>query len=170
MERTKGIGMELTRIAFGGGCHWCTEAVFQSLKGVTKVEQGFVASVAVNSRFSEAVIVHFQAEVITLKTLIEIHLLTHKSTSNHAMREKYRSAIYTFSSFQEKEASLLLDGFQEQFDNKIITQVIPFSEFKASNEQFKNYYLKNPEKPFCEKFINPKLELLKREFSNYTKL
>ena len=61
--------MELTKVAFGGGCHWCTEAVFQSLKGVEKVEQGFVASVAKNSSFSEAVIVHFQTEIIALKNI-----------------------------------------------------------------------------------------------------
>lgn len=162
--------MELTKVAFGGGCHWCTEAVFQSLKGVEKVEQGFVASVAENSSFSEAVIVHFQVEIIALKTLIEVHLLTHKSTSNHSMRKKYRSAIYTFSYSQEKEAIGLLTDFQEQFNNKIITQVYPFSEFKASEEAFQNYYLKNPAKPFCTQFINPKLEVIKREFSDYVSL
>ena len=91
------------KIAFGGGCHWCTEAVFQSIKGVLKVEQGFVASTKKNSSFSEAVIVHFEDSKIALKTLIEIHLHTHKSTSNHSMRSKYRSAIYTFSEVQNKK-------------------------------------------------------------------
>ena len=67
------------KIALGGGCHWCTEAVFQSLKGVEKVNQGYVASTGENNWFSEAVIVHFNDEIITLKTLIEIHLHTHKS-------------------------------------------------------------------------------------------
>ena len=162
--------MELTKIAFGGGCHWCTEAVFQSLKGVEKVEQGFVASIDENSSFSEAVIVHFQVEDITLKTLIEVHLLTHKSTSNHSMRKKYRSSIYSFSGSQNKEAIVLLDNFQEQFNKKIITQVYPFSAFKASEEAFQNYYLKNPAKPFCKQFINPKLEVIKRKFSNYASL
>ena len=61
-----------TKIALGGGCHWCTEAVFQSLIGVHKVEQGFVASTDENTSFSEAVIVHFSPEAISLQTLIEI--------------------------------------------------------------------------------------------------
>ena len=86
----------LYKIAFGGGCHWCTEAVFQSLKGVEKVEQGFITSYDQNNTFSEAVIVDFNTEKIDLKTLVEIHLHTHKSTSNHSMRKKYRSAIYVF--------------------------------------------------------------------------
>lgn len=154
------------KIALGGGCHWCTEAVFQSLKGVAKVEQGFVASTHENNSFSEAVIVHFNTKVISLQTLIEIHLYTHKSTSAHSMRAKYRSAIYYFSERQKIEAETILNVFQQEFNNKLITKVYPFSEFKASREAIQNYYHKNPEKPFCERFINPKLRLLLEKFSN----
>lgn len=156
-----------TKIALGGGCHWCTEAVFQSLKGVENVEQGYVSSIGNNSTFSEAVIVHFNAKVISLKTLIEIHLNTHKSTSDHSMREKYRSAIYTFSEEQFFEAKRLLTKFQNEFEGQLITQVYQFSRFKASREAIQNYYQKNPEKPFCERFINPKLKLLLNQFSDY---
>ena len=77
----------LTKIAFGGGCHWCTEAVFQSLIGVEKVEQGYVSSTEGYPSFSEAVIVHFNPRCIRLSTLIGVHLLTHKSSSPHSMRE-----------------------------------------------------------------------------------
>ncbi|WP_452231692.1 peptide-methionine (S)-S-oxide reductase [Lacinutrix sp. MEBiC02595] len=159
----------MIKIAFGGGCHWCTEAVFQSLKGVEKVEQGFVASTEANTSFSEAVIVHFNPEEIPLKILTEVHLITHKSTSNHSMREKYRSAIYTFSKAQKKEAIELLEGFQSAFDNPLITQVLPFSAFKASREAIQNYYIKNPEKPFCKQFIHPKLEILSKKYSEHIK-
>lgn len=157
----------LYKIAFGGGCHWCTEAVFQSLVGVSKVEQGFVASTGNHSSFSEAVIVHFNAEDISLKTLIEIHLHTHKSTSNHSMRTKYRSAVYTFSDEQKQKAEQVLERFQNQFEHKLITKVLPFQSFKGSRKQIQNYYFNNPEKPFCETFINPKLKILLSQFSNY---
>lgn len=157
----------LTKIALGGGCHWCTEAVFQTLKGVVKVEQGYVASVDGNTAFSEAVIIHFNKDKIALSVLIEIHLYTHKSTSNHSMRDKYRSAIYTFSEVQKKEAIHILNGFKNTFEDDIITEILPFSEFKASREAVQNYYKKNPEKPFCKQFINPKLKLLVDKFSNY---
>ena len=109
------------KIAFGGGCHWCTEAVFQSLKGVKLVEQGYVASIKENNTFSEAVIVHFDSNSISLKTLIEIHLHTHKSTSDHSMRNKYRSAIYTFSEEQFKEANTILNMFQMKMMDKIVS-------------------------------------------------
>ena len=88
--------MEYKKIALGGGCHWCTEAVFQSLKGVEKVEQGFVAPLQDLNSYSEAVIVHYNADLISLKDLIEVHLDTHKSTSNHSFRKKYRFGYLRF--------------------------------------------------------------------------
>ncbi|WP_308990969.1 peptide-methionine (S)-S-oxide reductase [Mariniflexile litorale] len=163
--------MELiSKIALGGGCHWCTEAVFQSLLGVEKVEQGYIASVDENSNFSEAVIIHFNSELISLETLIEIHLYTHKSTSNHSMRTKYRSAIYVFSGLQKLQSETIIKNFKKDFDNKLITQIYPFHSFKASRESIQNYYQKNPEKPFCKTFINPKLKLLLNQFSKHTNI
>ena len=152
---------ELSKIAVGGGCHWCTEAVFQSLQGVTKVEQGFVASNAENSNFSEAVILHFNSKEISLKTLLEVHLKTHKSTSEHSMREKYRSAVYTFSEAQTSEVNTLLNEFQKEYNNELVTKVLTFKKFKASREEITDYYLKDPQKPFCRTYIAPKLELLR---------
>ncbi len=159
-----------TRIAFGGGCHWCTEAVFQSIIGVEKVEQGYVASIDDKATFSEAVIVNFNTECVNLNTLIEIHLLTHNSTSNHSMRSKYRSAIYTFDDFQNKVVKDILAKFQVKFDNKLITEVLPFKAFRPSREAITNYYYKNPTKPFCEMFINPKLRLFLNKFSHFVNM
>ena len=159
----------IPKIALGGGCHWCTEAVFQSLKGVGKVEQGYVASTGENSSFSEAVVIHFNVEEISLRTLIEIHLHTHKSTSAHSMRDKYRSAVYTFSKKQSNQAEEILKLLQTGFDKKLITKVYPFSAFKSSREQLLNYYYSNPNKPFCETFINPKLQLLLEQFADFVK-
>lgn len=155
-----------SKIALGGGCHWCTEAVFQSLLGVIKVEQGYVASIGDNSSFSEAVIVYFNSEEIAVTTLIEIHLHTHKSTSNHSMRNKYRSAVYTFSEVQKQEVEQIIATFQKLSEKKLITQVFPFQTFKASRDEITNYYYNNPKKPFCESFINPKLKLLLSQFSS----
>jgi peptide-methionine (S)-S-oxide reductase len=157
----------IDKIALGGGCHWCTEAVFQSLIGIEKVEQGYVASIGENNKFSEAIIVHFAAETISLATLIEIHLHTHKSTSNHSMRSKYRSAVYTFSEVQEQQSKGIIEAFQKEFENKLITKVFSFSEFKASREDIQNYYQKDPKKPFCETFINPKLSFVLKRFSKH---
>lgn len=154
------------KIGFGGGCHWCTEAVFQSLTGVSTVDQGFIASTGENNTFSEAVIVHYGPDTIPLRLLIEIHLRTHKSTVNHQMRSKYRSAIYVFSEVQFDEVKLMLQSMQKEFDNKLITEVLWFHEFKPSETQFANYYYNNPDKPFCKNHIDPKLKILLKQFSN----
>lgn len=158
--------MELVKVGFGGGCHWCTEAVFQSLKGVHKVEQGWVSSTEKNNTFSEAVIVHFNEKEIDLKALIEIHLRTHKSTSNHSMRVKYRSAVYYFSQHQKEESINIINALQLNFEDTLITQLLAFKNFKSSKEEFHNYYQSNPDKPFCENYINPKLQFLLQNFSN----
>ena len=156
----------MEKIGLGGGCHWCTEAIFQSLKGVTKVEQGFIAPRGNGASFSEAVIVHYHKEHIDLGDIIEIHLHTHKSTSEHSMRNKYRSAIYAFDEENRKKTLSILEDLQKDFDNKLITNVLRFSSFKPSATQFHNYYYGNPGKPFCETYISPKLKVLFEKFSS----
>ena len=151
-------------IGFGGGCHWCTEAVFQTLIGVDKVAQGWIASDGESTAFSEAIVVTYNPNIIDLKTLVAIHLHTHKSTNQHSMRDKYRSAIYTNSKAQRAEVICIIKELQKQFEEPIITNTLPFIEFKESEEMFKNYYQKNPTKPFCRTYIDPKLKLLLTKF------
>lgn len=160
---------ETQKIGLGGGCHWCTEAVFQSLRGVERVEQGYISSTGNAASFSEGVIVSYDPGIIPLETLIEIHLYTHRSTSNHSFREKYRSAVYFISPKDASVAEEAIELFQKDFEEEIITEVLPFKKFEASREAIQDYYLKNPEKPFCEKYIHPKLEFLRKEFANSVK-
>ncbi|MEM1257660.1 MAG: peptide-methionine (S)-S-oxide reductase [Bacteroidota bacterium] len=155
----------MKRIGLGGGCHWCTEAVFQSLKGVSGVEQGFIAPGNDPDAFSEAVIVHYNEDLISLKDLIEIHLFTHKSTAAHSMRNKYRSAIYTFDTTSHKESKSIWNMLQREFTNPLLTEVCSFGAFKPSDSRFHEYYYRNPEKPFCDTHIAPKLKLLLDKFS-----
>ena len=159
----------LEKIAVGGGCHWCTEAVFQALKGVEKVEQGYVASDPPFEQFSEGVIIHFDPQTIPLQILIEIHLHTHKSTSNHSFRSKYRSAIYFYSEAQKRDAQRIRAQLQEHFEQPLITQVLAFKHFQASRESLHDYYKSNPEKPFCKTYIAPKLQLLMRQYGKHLK-
>ena len=154
------------KIAFGGGCHWCTEAVYKSLKGIISVEQGFVASDGEESSFSEAVIVSYEPSDISLEDLILIHLYTHKSTSDHSMRNKYRSAVYTFGPLDVERSTLALQKFQKNFKKPLVTKVLPFREFKVSDKAFQNYYYENPYKPFCKTHIAPKIKLLLLKFAD----
>lgn len=154
------------KVGFGGGCHWCTEGVFNSLIGIEKVEQGWIKGKELNSFFSEAVIVYFDPNQIFLSHLIEIHLHTHACTSAHSMRSKYRSAIYTFSEKQKRSSSKIVKDLQSDFTTKIITEVLEFEDFKLNQENLLDYFYTRPDAPFCQKYIHPKLELLKEKFTD----
>jgi len=155
----------MQKIGFGGSCHWCTEAIFRSLKGVGQVEQGWISSDDVNDEPSEAVVVHFDDQKIALQRLIQIHLHTHSCTADHSMRSKYRSAIYTFNEEQANAAKIALTGLQSDFGQPIITQILPFHSFRLNEENYLDYYYKDPSKPFCQNIVNPKLKELLSKFA-----
>jgi len=153
----------MEEIGLGGGCHWCTEAVFQSLRGVDKVAQGWISALE-KPTFSEAVIVRYDDAKITLRTLIQIHLHTHSCTSGHVMREKYRSAVYAFAEEQKAMADAIIKDLQKDFEAPLITKAYLFSAFKLNTPHYQGYYFKNPDKPFCQTRIAPKLRLLLNTF------
>lgn len=153
------------KVGLGGGCHWCTEAVFASLKGVEKVEQGWIASKEPYEAFSEAVVVTYDPATITLADLIEIHVHTHASTANHSMRQKYRSAVYSFTAQDAAEARTILQQLQPQFEKPFVTMILPFVQFRLSVPEQLNYYYSDKEKPFCKLYIHPKIQLLRKKFA-----
>ncbi|MEM9648734.1 MAG: peptide-methionine (S)-S-oxide reductase [Bacteroidota bacterium] len=157
--------MSIEKIGLGGGCHWCTEAVYQSLLGVVRVEQGFIAPSAIPNSYSEAIIVHYDNRVISLKDLVDIHLHTHASTSNHSFREKYRSAVYVFDQKDFERVNHFLRESQIDFEENLVTKSYHFGAFKPSLDKFVDYFYKNPEKPFCKTHISPKLQVLMEKFS-----
>jgi len=156
----------MSKVGFGGGCHWCTEGVFQSLKGIVNVEQGWISSLDPNASFSEGVIVHFNRDMIALEDLIEIHLYTHSSTSNHSMRAKYRSAVYSDSEKDLPKVEDVIEKFQKDFSEKIITQSLCLNDFKENKEEFLNYLYTRPKSGFCTTYIHPKLRLLMDRFAD----
>lgn len=153
---------QTSKIALGGGCHWCTEGVFVSLIGVDKVEQGWVASTPPHDAFSEAVIVHYVPRIISAEDLITVHLETHASTKTHSLRHKYRSAVYSFSSEDQEAFTVVLNQLAEAFPEPVFTEVLPFVAFKASLPEHQDYYRTDPERPFCKRFITPKLNALRQ--------
>lgn len=149
----------IEKIGLGGGCHWCTEGIFQSLVGVIKVDQGWISFDESKATYSEGIIVYYDTNTISLATLIEIHLLTHSSSSNHPLRHKYRSAIYYFNKKQQIESQFILSEGNKT-GNQCITTILPMAMFKLNKQHYLNYYTKNPEAPFCQRYITPKLQKL----------
>jgi peptide-methionine (S)-S-oxide reductase len=155
----------LKTIAFGGGCHWCTEAVFQSLKGVYAVRQGFVRSDPPDHGWSEAVEVDFDPNSVFLDDLIAVHLATHASMSDHKMRGKYRSAVYVFDLPQKADAKAGLANAAAKTGANFVTRVLMHKGFKPSPDSFHNYYATNADRPFCKSYIDPKLAILRTGFA-----
>jgi len=153
------------KIGLGGGCHWCTEGIFQILAGVAQVEQGFIRSDPPSDSWAEAVIVNFDPSAIGLPTLIEVHLRTHRATAPFVARSKYRSAIYVVDDDQRKRAIDAMISLQKGFDAAIQTRVLALLEFKLSDERFQNYYASDPTRPFCRRYIDPKLDVIRRDFA-----
>lgn len=156
----------LVSAGFGGGCHWCTEAVYKSLRGIHDVAQGFIAADAPHETFSEAVSVTWNPDVIGFDDLIAVHLATHASSSDHKMRGKYRSAVYVKTQSDADDARSIIADLSEQTGSTFVTMVLAFQSFKASDARFQNYYDRNREGPFCETYIEPKLALLKERFAS----
>lgn len=154
----------IRKIGFGGGCHWCTEAVFQALHGVVTVEQGWIASTAPYDYFSEGVIVTFDNSIIPVDVLIEVHLLTHSSANDHSMRAKYRSALYYFDDKDIAVLSEIVARLGIENNIQYITKILPFQDFRLNAANQLNYYSKNKEAPFCQVYISPKLRALRSKF------
>lgn len=93
--------MNKLTIGLGGGCHWCTEGVFKSVKGVVAVKQGWISSESPNQEGSEAVLIHYDMDLIKLPLLIAIHLHSHSCTSNHVFR-KNTGQLYMYSMVDKK--------------------------------------------------------------------
>ena len=156
-------------IGFGGGCHWCTEAVFAALRGVTELRQGFIRPDPPDDAPSEAVLMRYDPDAIPLDVLVEIHLRTHSSASNHKMRGKYRSAVYTFSADQARAVRGILARISTREEQAYVTRVLPFRGFDASDPRYHAYAARNAGNAFCTRYIDPKLARLRAEYAGFVK-
>ena len=163
----------MVTIGFGGGCHWCTEAVFQPLEGVSEVRQGFIRSDGPDEAWSEAVEISFDPDRVSLRDLIAVHLSTHASEADHKMRGKYRSAVYSMTAEQQNACATHIRDLAAEAEVHFVTRSLMHRGFKPSDSRFHDYYKSNPERPFCRTYIAPKLAklrgrhnaLLKKEYT-----
>ncbi|MGF1703156.1 peptide-methionine (S)-S-oxide reductase [Photobacterium makurazakiensis] len=157
---------KIQRAGFSGGCYWCIEAVFQSLIGVSSVQQGWIKPINGLS-YTEGVLIDFSPDKVSLEVLIAVHLHTHDCTSSHALRYRYPSGVYVMNEAQRTVAKRAMALNQADFSMPLLTRVYDFGDFKLSKETLWNYYYSDPNKPFCQSRINPKLQLLLMRFSDH---
>ncbi|MBS0000204.1 MAG: bifunctional methionine sulfoxide reductase B/A protein [Cyclobacteriaceae bacterium] len=175
LEKVSGSDLKAT---FGGGCFWCTEAIFQQLEGVLKVESGYSGGKVVNPTYrevcsgltghAEVVQVIFDPSKISYEDLVRIHLATHDPTLMNRqggdVGTQYRSIILTHSPEQERSANDIIREMQPSFERNIVTEVKPLDVFYRAEQHHQNYFLNNPDGGYCTAVISPKLEKFRKLF------
>lgn len=157
------------KIGLGGGCRWCTEAVFEAVKGVYNVRQGYISAKESPDQFYEGIIMNYDPESVMLEDLILIHLRTHQSMKDHSMRHKYRSAVYVYNQLELRKTRQTLKTIENSAGSKFVTRAYELACFKESRAEIRNYYQTDPQRPFCTRYIQPKLDLLLKEFKTLLK-
>ncbi len=184
--KTKDLVMIQTDTAtFGGGCFWCTEAIYRRIEGVQQVKPGYAAGETKNPTYNEVcsgstghaevVQVVFQPEVITYTELLEIFFKTHDPTTINRQGAdrgtQYRSIILYHNNEQKKIANSVIQELNQNkiWDNPIVTEVKPIETFYEAETYHHDYFKNNGNQPYCQMVIVPKIEKLEYLFKSKLK-
>jgi peptide-methionine (S)-S-oxide reductase len=177
--------MDIQKITFGGGCFWCTEAIFQSVKGVKKVTSGYMGGHTTNPTYkeickgdtghAEVTEIEYDANMVPLDELLLIFFRTHNPTTlnrqGNDIGTQYRSAIFYYNDEQKQKAEAFIKQLADEqvFDNQIVTEITPASEFYRAENYHQNYFNNNASQPYCAAVIQPKLIKFAKEFTSKIK-
>ncbi len=170
----------------GGGCFWCTEAVFQMIRGVDKVEPGYAGGALPNPSYeevstgttghAEVVQLTFNPSVISFREILEIFFGTHDPTQLNRQGNdygtQYRSVIFYHDEQQKTAAEQLMKELENDgvYDKPIVTTLEPFKAFYPAEEYHKDYFKKHPKQPYCQAVIAPKIAKLQKTYLSKLKL
>lgn len=173
------------KVTLGGGCFWCTEAVFLGMKGVETVTPGYSGGHIKNPAYREVVSgrtghaeviqITFNPEIVTFTEILEVFFMTHDPTTLNRqgadVGTQYRSAIFYHTEEQKKIAEnvIQLFGKEKVYDNPIVTEVTAFSNFYEAEDYHKNYFARNPDQPYCQFVVAPKVEKFRKIFKEKVK-
>ncbi|HEX4634199.1 MAG TPA: peptide-methionine (S)-S-oxide reductase MsrA [Gemmatimonadales bacterium] len=161
-----------------GGCFWCLEAVFQQLKGVSKVTSGYTGGKRPNPTYeqvcsgatghAEVVQVEFDPAVITYRDLLDVFFTIHDPTTLNQQGAdtgtQYRSAIFFHTPEQQRDANDAVAEAQKTWDDPIVTEIVPLSQFYPAEGYHNDYYLRNPNQGYCRVVIAPKVAKARQHF------
>jgi peptide-methionine (S)-S-oxide reductase len=168
-------------IVLGGGCFWCTEAVFDRVQGVTDVESGYANSQVANPSYeqvctgrtgaAEVVKVQFDTAQIGLREILEIFFVVHDPTTLNRQGNdtgtQYRSGIYITSEAQFEVAAAVIREMAESktYTTPIVTEVVPLANYTAAEAYHQDYFLNNPNQGYCAFVVGPKVEKFRKTFA-----
>jgi peptide-methionine (S)-S-oxide reductase len=175
-------GQYTEKATFGSGCFWCTEAVFQQLRGVQSVQSGYSGGHTANPTYeqvcsgrtghAEVIQITYDPNVISFDELLNVFWQTHDPTTlnrqGHDVGTQYRSAIFYHNDDQRRTA----EAYKEQlnasgsFGAPIVTEMTPFKNFYPAENYHQNYFNLNPEQAYCAAVIRPKVEKFKKQFAD----
>lgn len=171
-------GKELAIVA--GGCFWCTEAVFKELRGVEKVESGYIGGTVDNPTYeqvsagttnhAEAIRMVYDPKVISYKELLEVFFVIHDPTTLNRQGAdrgtQYRSAVFYQSPEQKRIAEQVMKDFSDKkvYQDPLVTTLEAASKFYVAEEYHQNYFERNPDKAYCRIVIQPKVLKFRKEF------
>jgi peptide-methionine (S)-S-oxide reductase len=170
---------------FGGGCFWCTEAIFMRLKGVGKVTSGYAGGKIKDPNYyevsegttghAEVIKIEFDPQIISYETLLEVFFATHNPTTLNRQGAdagtQYRSIILYTTEEQKKEAEKYIQklGASGDYDNPIVTEIKELDNFYDAETYHQKYYDTNKDAPYCQLVISPKIDKLLHTFGKLVK-
>jgi len=165
---------------FGGGCFWCTEAVFDELRGVKSVVSGYAGGKSKNPTYdqvcmgdtghAEVIKIEFDPAEISFRDLMTVFFATHDPTTlnrqGNDVGTQYRSAIFFVDEGQKAAAAAYIEELEKAktFKNSIVTTLEPLTEFFPAEGYHQKYYANNPFQPYCQYMIPPKITKLRKQF------
>src|SRR5579863_3493998 len=169
-------------ITLAGGCFWCTEAIFDRLKGVQSVMPGYANSKVANPSYeavctgrtgaAEAVQITYDPAVISYDTLLEIFWHLHDPTTlnrqGNDVGTQYRSGIYYQNEEQKRVALASKEALEKSgaYKNPVVTEIVPFTNFYPAESYHKDYYDRNRSQGYCMFVIDPKVQKLLKQYRN----
>jgi len=170
---------------FGGGCFWCTEAVFQMLKGVSKVESGYAGGKTENPSYervssgssghAEVIRVTYDPAVISYEDLLTVFFGSHDPTTlnrqGNDVGEQYRSVILYQTPEEKATAEKAAKEIQESLTDgsRVVTQIVPLGKFYKAEDYHQDYFNANTSAPYCQLIIEPKIEKVRKRFAELVK-
>lgn len=167
---------------FGGGCFWCTEAVFERLAGVESVESGYAGGSIANPTYeavcsgetghAEVIRITYDPGVISYRDLLEVFFATHDPTTLNRQGNdrgtQYRSVVFAHDAAQEAAAQEMIQALNAsgEFPGPIVTEVSGLGDYFPAEEYHQDFYRLNPSQPYCNAVIPAKLEKLKKKFGH----
>lgn len=175
-----------TQVAvFGGGCFWCTEAVFEELRGVVSVMPGYSGGTVPNPTYeqvstgttghAEVTRVKYDPSQVFFRDLLTVFFATHDPTTLNRqggdVGTQYRSAIFYTTSEQKDEAEKFIKDSEasDPGGKPIVTEIIPFDTFYEAEDYHRQYFKHHPNAGYCQLIIEPKVEKLQKQFASLLK-